>query len=279
MTSSKIEKWAGTIAKYMVLAIGVVVVLFPLYIAVINSLKSNEDMNRLSPLQPPSHLDWHNYVTAWTGGALGSAFVNTFFIICLAVIGNIFFGTGVAYVLGRFDFPFKKVIMGGYLVAMFIPTMTIQVSIFGVIKNLGLFDTRYAMILLYLGTNVVQIYIYLQFIKRIPKSLDESAMLDGASYFRIYRSIIFPLLAPASATVAILQTIAIYNDLYSPYLYMPSTNLGVVSTALLRFEGPYSAQWNLIMAASVIIIIPLIIIYLALQKYIFSGIVSGAVRE
>ncbi|GMA58412.1 hypothetical protein GCM10025858_29150 [Alicyclobacillus sacchari] len=181
--------------------------------------------------------------------------------------------------MGRFNFPLKKVIMGAYLVAMFIPTMTVQVAIFGIIKNIGLFDTRYAMVLLYLGTNVVQIYIYMQFIKRIPISLDESAMLDGASYFRIYRSIIFPLLAPASATVAILQTIAIYNDLYSPYLYMPSTNLGVVSTALLRFQGPYSAQWNLIMAASVIIAIPLLLIYLFLQRYIFAGIVNGAVRE
>src|SRR5579875_3805906 len=163
--TTKMTKLTGSIAKYMVLTIGVIVVVFPLYIAVVNSLKSNADMNRLSPLQPPAHPDWQNYVTAWTGGTLGSAFLNTFFIIVLAVVGNIVFGTMVAYVLGRFNFPFKRVIMGAYLVAMFIPTMTVQVAIFGIIKNIGLFDTRYAMVLLYLGTNVVQIYIYMQFIK------------------------------------------------------------------------------------------------------------------
>ncbi|GMA58411.1 hypothetical protein GCM10025858_29140 [Alicyclobacillus sacchari] len=90
--TGKMTKFTGSIAKYMVLTIGVVVVIFPLYIAVVNSLKSNADMNRLSPLQLPLHPDWQNYVTAWTGGALGSAFVNTFIIIVLAVIGNIFLG-------------------------------------------------------------------------------------------------------------------------------------------------------------------------------------------
>lgn len=269
----------GRIAKYMVLFIAVFVVLFPLYISAINSLKSNSAINNLSPLQAPNHLDWHNYVTAWTGGDLGSAFFNTFFIIVLAVLGNVILGTMVAFALTRFEFALKKYILGAYLLVIFIPTMTVQVAIFGVIKDLGLFDTRFAMILLYLGTNVVQIYIYMQFIRRIPMSLDESAMLDGASYFRIYRSIIFPLLAPATATVAILQTIAIYNDLYSPYLYMPSSNLGVASTALLRFQGPYSDQWNLIMAASLIIAIPVVLIYLVLQRYIFAGIVAGSVRE
>jgi len=277
--NGKLQSALWSILKYTALLIGAFIVLFPVYIAVINSLKSNADYNNLGLLQVPSHLDWNNYVTAWNGGGLGSAFLNTLFIIVLSVVGNITLGTMVAYILGRFDFPLKKLIMFAYLIVMFIPTITTQVAIFGVIKNLGLYDTPFSVVLLYLGTDVVQIYIYLQFIHRIPISLDESAMLDGASYFRIYRSIIFPLLLPASATVAILKTLGIYGDLYSPYLYMPSVNLGVVSTALMRFEGPYSAQWNLIMAASVIIAIPMVILYLFLQKYIFAGIVNGAVKE
>lgn len=277
--NGKLQSALWSILKYASLLIGAFIVLFPMYIAVINSLKSNADYNKLGLIQVPSHLDWNNYVTAWNGGGLGSAFLNTLFIIVLSVVGNITLGTMVAYILGRFDFPLKKLIMVAYLIVMFIPTITTQVAIFGVIKNLGLYDTPFSVVLLYLGTDVVQIYIYLQFINRIPISLDESAMLDGASYFRIYRSIIFPLLLPASATVAILKTLGIYGDLYSPYLYMPSVNLGVVSTALMRFEGPYSAQWNLIMAASVIIAIPMVILYLFLQKYIFAGIVNGAVKE
>ncbi len=268
----------GTL-KYLSLIAGGLVVLFPIWVALINALKSNSASNRLGPLQLPIHLDWHNFVVAWAGGDLGHAFLNTLYIVVLSVIGNGTLGTMVAYVIGRFDFPFKGVILAAYLVVQFIPTITTQVAVFGIIRSLGLFDTPYALVLLYLGTNVVQIFIYLQFIHRIPRSLDESAMLEGASYFRIYRSIIFPLLMPASATVAILQTIAIYNDLYSPYLYMPSSSLGVVSTALFRFRGPYNAHPNLILAASLIIAIPVVLLYLLLQRFIFAGIVNGAVRE
>ncbi len=276
------DKWKNAIwaiLKYGSLIIGSLIVVFPMWIALINSLKSNQAFNNTGILQVPKHLDWSNYITAWNAGGLGSAFLNTAFIIILSVAGNIILGTMVAYVLGRFQFRLKKIIMAGYLVVMFIPTITTQVAIFGVIHTLGLFDTPYALVLLYLGTDVVQIYIYMQFINRIPVSLDESAMLDGASYFRIYRSIIFPLMLPASATVTILKVIAIYGDLYSPYLYMPSTNLGVVSTALLRFEGPFSAQWNLILAASIIIAIPMVLLYLFLQRFIFAGIVNGSVKE
>ena len=218
----KIQDFLWTIGKYGSLLIGSLIVLFPIWIALINSLKSNQDFNNLGLLQLPRHLDFANYITAWNAGGLGAAFVNTLFIIVLSVIGNITFGTMVAYVLGRFEFRFKKIIMAAYLIVMFIPTITTQVATFGVIQGLGLFDTPFALVLIYLGTDVVQIYIYLQFINRIPISLDESAMLDGASYFRIYRSIIFPLLLPASATVAILKVIAIYGDLYNPYLYIPS---------------------------------------------------------
>ncbi|GGJ00330.1 sugar ABC transporter permease [Alicyclobacillus cellulosilyticus] len=274
--------WHDTVwdvVKYVFLVFSVLCVLFPLYIAVANSLKSDQDYINLGILQFPSHPAWSNYVTAWTGGALGNAFFNTFTIIVLAVIGNVLLGTMVAYVLGRFEFPLKRLVLGAYVFVMFIPTITTQVATFGIVKNLGLFDTRWSMVLLYLGASAVQIFIYLQFIRQIPVSLDEAAMLEGASYFRIYRSVILPLLTPASVTVAILQTIAIYNDLYSPYLYMPSVNLGVVSTALLRFQGPYSAQWNLILAASIIIAIPAVLLYLFLQRYIFAGIVNGAVRE
>ncbi len=277
--TGKLQNVIWDILKYLSLVLGAFMVLFPIYIAVVNSIKSNQDFNTLGLLQIPTHPDWSNYATAWNGGALGSAFANTAFIIVLSVAGNIFLGTMVAYILGRFEFRLKKIIMGAYLIVMFIPTITTQVATFGIIQGLGLFDTPFALVLIYLGTDVVQIYIYLQFIHRIPVSLDESAMLDGASYFRIYRSIIFPLLLPASATVAILKIIAIYGDLYNPYLYMPSVNLGVVSTALMRFEGPYSAQWNLILAAAIIIATPMVVLYLFLQKFIFAGIVNGAVKE
>lgn len=266
------------IFKYTSLVFWTLVVLFPIYIVATTALKTSNEYNHTSVLALPKHFDWQNFATTFASGGFGLAFYNTAFIVAISLIGNVLFGTMVAYVLSRFDFRFKKLILLAYLVVVFIPSITTQVATFGVIKNVGLFNTHWAAILLYLGTDVVQIYIYMQFINRIPVSLDEAALLEGASYFRIYRSIIFPLMMPATATVIILKTIQIYNDLYTPYLYMPAANLGTVSTSLMRFTGPHAAHWNEICAAVLIIAIPTIILFLLLQKYIFSGIVSGAVK-
>jgi multiple sugar transport system permease protein len=152
------------------------------------------------------------------------------------------------------------------------------VATFSVIKFFGAYDHIFAPILLYIGADVLQIIIYLQFVGSIPRDLDESAMIEGASLFRIYRSVIFPLLAPATATLVILKTIGIYNDFYTPYLYMPSQELRVVSTAIYSFVGPNQAQLNVISAGILLIFLPTIVLFLFLQRYIFAGVVSGAVK-
>ena len=122
-------------------------------------------------------------------------------------------------------------------------------------------------------------YIFIQFLNNISRSLDESAFLDGASYFRIYRSIILPMLRPAIATVLVIKFVGIYNDFYTANLYMPSKELGVVSTALYRFIGPYGAKWEIIFAGIIICIIPSLIIFITLQKFIYSNLVAGSVKE
>ena len=103
--------------------------------------------------------------------------------------------------------------------------------------------------------------------------------MDGANYFTVYLKIILPLLKPAIATVLTIKMISIYNDFYTPQLYMPSEKLAVVSTALYRFIGPYGAKWEIIFAGIVICIIPTLIIFLCLQKQIYAGLVNGSVKE
>jgi len=112
---------------------------------------------------------------------------------------------------------------------------------------------------------------------RIPISLDEAAMIDGASYFTIYWKIILPLLKPAIATSIILSGIGIYNDFYTPFLYMPDPELRTISTALFNFKGPMGSQWEVIAAGIMIVIIPTLIIFIALQKHIYNG-VQGSVK-
>lgn len=265
------------IFKYVILIVGTCTVLFPLYVVFVNAFK-NEDEGSNPFSLPASFLNFDNFANVIDRADIMHAFFNTFLIIMVALIGNIILGTMVAYAVGRIEFRGKKLVIGAFLIATIIPTITTQVVTFSIIQAMGIYNTLYAPILLFVGADVIQIYIYLQFIKNIPYELDESAMMDGASLLRIYRSIILPLLGPATATLIILKTINIYNELYIPFLYMPKQDLVVVSTAIMRFAGNNQAQWTNICAAILIIMIPTVLLYLFLQKYIFSGVTSGAVK-
>ncbi|MEW2047694.1 carbohydrate ABC transporter permease [Streptomyces sp. NPDC005476] len=265
---------------YLSLIAAALVVLLPLGVVLLTSLKTgNETANGSGALTPPDDpFNFHNYVTAFQDGGMLTAFGNTAFILVVSVGGTVLIGSMTAYAIDRFTFRFRKAVIALFLVAALVPGVTTQVATFQIVHSLGMFDTRWAPISLYLGTDIVSIYIFLQFVRSIPISLDEAARLDGASAFTIYRKIIFPLLKPAIATVVIVKGIAVYNDFYIPFLYMPSQDLGVISTSLFRFKGPYAAHWETISAGAVLVILPTLIVFLALQKYIYNGFMRGATR-
>jgi multiple sugar transport system permease protein len=265
---------------YLSLVIASVVVLLPLLVVVLTSLKSEKEMaNDSGALQLPDDLlNFGNYVTAFQDGRMLSAFGNTTFILLFSVTGTVIIGSMAAYAIDRFTFRFRKLVVALFLVATLVPGVTTQVATFQIVDSFGLFDSRWAPIALYMGTDIVSIYIFLQFVRSIPVSLDESARLDGANAFTIYRKIIFPLLKPAIATVVIVKGITVYNDFYIPFLYMPSEDLGVISTSLFRFKGPYGAHWETISAGAVLVILPTLIIFLFLQRYIYNGFTRGATK-
>lgn len=265
--------------KHLVVLAAVGFIFFPLVILIFNALKSKDEFARTNVFDPPENwFNLDNFITVLERANLGTAFFNTGFIIVVTVIGNVIIGTMVAYALGRFKFKLNKWIMGAYLLATVIPSITTQVATFTVISNLGLYNTLWAPIVLFLGADVLQIFIYLQFIRSIPEELDESAMIEGASLFRIYAQIIVPLLTPATVTLMIIKTIKIYNDMYFPYLYMPASHLSVVSTSLMRFSAERGTEWELMSAAIWLVLIPVISLYFVFQRFVFAGIVSGAVK-
>ncbi|MGW2639773.1 carbohydrate ABC transporter permease [Streptomyces sp. NPDC001348] len=265
---------------YLSLIAATVVVLLPLGAVLLTSLKTPEEMaDDSGALTAPHHpLDFHNYVTAFQDGGMLRAFGNTAFILVFAIGGTVLIGSMTAYAIDRFAFRFKKLVVALFLLAALVPGVTTQVATFQIVNSFGLFDTRWAPITLYMGTDIVSIYIFLQFVRSIPISLDEAARLDGANAFTIYRKIIFPLLKPATATVVIVKGITVYNDFYIPFLYMPSQDLGVISTSLFRFRGPFGAHWETISAGAVLVILPTLIVFLALQRFIYNGFMRGATR-
>ncbi|MEU1474322.1 carbohydrate ABC transporter permease [Streptomyces sp. NPDC005760] len=257
-----------------------VVVLLPLAVVLLTSLKSEREMADTSGALDLPHdlLNFHNYATAFQDGEMLSAFTNTAIILLVSVSGTVLIGSMTAYAIDRFTFRFKKLVVALFLTAALVPGVTTQVATFQIVNSFGMFDSLWAPIVLYMGTDIVSIYIFLQFVRSIPISLDESARLDGANAFTIYRKIIFPLLKPATATVVIVKGITVYNDFYIPFLYMPSEDLGVISTSLFRFKGPYAAHWEVISAGAVLVILPTLIVFLSLQRFIYNGFMRGATR-
>lgn len=263
--------------KYLSLVAAAVVTLLPLVVVLIASLKGAAEYSRTGPFDLPSNLfNFENFATAIVKGDMLQGLANTAFILVVSLVGTILIGTMTAYAIDRFQFRFKALVLGAFLVAALVPSVTTQVATFQVVNNLGLFNTIWAPIVLFLGTDIVSIYIFVQFMQAIPRSLDEAAMLDGANRFTIYWRVILPLLKPAIATVIIIRGIAIYNEFYIPFLYMPSTDLGTISTSLFRFKGPFGAQWEVIAAGTMVVIIPTLILFLVMQRYIYNGFVSGA---
>ncbi|MEU6665358.1 carbohydrate ABC transporter permease [Streptomyces sp. NPDC046727] len=272
------RRTAARALSYASLIAATLVVLLPLAVVLLTSLKSAREMTDGSgALTPPDDLlNLHNYVIAFRDGRMLRAFGNTLFIVVSAIGGTVLIGSMTAYAIDRFAFRLKKLVVALFLLAALVPGVTTQVATFQIVTSLGLFDTRWAPIVLSMGTDIVSIYIFLQFIRSIPVSLDEAARLDGANAFTIYRRIILPLLKPAIATVVIVKGIAVYNDFYIPFLYMPSEDLGVISTSLFRFRGPYGAHWEIISAGTVLVILPTLIVFLALQRFIYNGFTRGA---
>ena len=269
----------ATVLKYLSLVVASLLILLPLVSIFLTSLKTAEEVNSTGPLTPPGNwLNVDNYVKSFVDGNMLVGFQNTTIILAVSIVGTVIIGAMTAYAIDRFDFRFKKLVVVGFLLATLVPAVTTQVATFQVIDFFGLFDTRASAILLYMGTDIVSIYVFLQFIRGIPVSLDEAARLDGASSFTIFWRIILPNLKPAMATVVIIKGITIYNDFYIPFLYMPSENLGTVSTSLFRFKGPFGAHWENISAGAVIVIVPTLIIFLLLQRFIYNGFTSGAVK-
>ncbi|MGW2477712.1 carbohydrate ABC transporter permease [Streptomyces sp. NPDC001665] len=265
--------------KYLSLVLASAMVLVPLAAVLLTSLRSSGEMAEDGALALPGNwLNVHNYAVAFTDGHMLRALGNTAFILVFSVLGTVLIGSMTAYAIDRFHFPFKKLVMGLFLVASLVPSVTTQVATYQIVDGMGVMDTRWAPILLYMGTDIVSIYIFLQFIRSIPVSLDEAARLDGANSFTIYRRVILPLLKPAVATVVIVKGVAVYNDFYIPFLYMPSDGLGTISTSLFRFKGPYGAHWEVISAGAALVIVPSLAVFLALQRFIYNGFAAGATK-
>lgn len=264
---------------YLVLICCSLLVIIPLMITLFAAFKTPAQIGSSFPLAPPETLYLDNLKTAFIDGKIPLGFKNSITLVLISLVINTVIGTTTAYAVGRFNFGFKKIILAIFMLGMMLPGNLTEVPRFIILNRLGTYNTIWAPTIIYAATDLIQLYIYLQFLENIPESLDESAMIDGCTYFGIFGRIILPLMVPAIATLAIIKTVWVINDMFVPYLYMPSQKLRTLTTTLMDFSSSRFGSWNNLSAAILIVILPTILLYIFFQKYIFAGIVAGAVKE
>lgn len=285
------KKIIGKLFVYVSLLLASFVALVPVVSCVITAFKPDEEYAATNVMELPAvwgrfsfSMEWvkeafGNFIHAWQEADMMLAFTNTFIIMVFVLFGSVMTGTMLAYVLSRFKFFGNGLIRNLFLFASLLPGIAMQVSLYQIMYDLKFINTLYGYIIMMMGTDVISIYIFIQFFENISVSLDESAIMDGCTYFGVFFRILFPLLKPAIVTVLILKGVSTYNEYYSASLYLQDkTKYITVATCLYKFTGPLGNQYNLICAGLLITLFPALIIFILCQKQIYSGLTMGSVK-
>ena len=269
-----------TFMKYFSLIFLAFCFLLPVVSCFITAAKTDEEYQTTSVMQMPKNwLNFENYIKAFNLSHMGTAFRNSVIVLVVVLVVTTIIGTQLAYVLSRFTFPGNAIIRGLFTVAALLPGIAMQVALYKMMVGIHGVNTMWGYILMMCGTDVISIYVFIQYFENIPISLDESAIVDGASYFTVYSRILLPLLKPAIVTCMILKGVGVYNEYYAANLYLQNDRLKTVAIALYSFTGPQGSKYNLICAGVIITLLPMLILFLIFQKQIYNGIAAGAVKE
>lgn len=267
------------IFKYVVLILAAVIALVPVCVCILTAFKTTDEYNASSVLDlPKSFTYFENFKIAFTQANMLRGFFNTALVLIVVLTVSVFIGAMLAYVLNRFQFKGNGVIQNLFMFAALIPGIATQVTVYQIMYSLGLINHLYGYMIVLMGTDIISIYIFLQFFENLPVSLDESAIMDGCTYFGVFFKILFPLLKPAIVTSLVLKGVGVYNEYYMSNLYLQKAELKTISTALYTFTGPYGNQYNYICAGVIITIIPILILFLIFQKQVYGGMAAGAVK-
>jgi len=276
---AKISNGIFTFIKYASLICASLVALIPVVVCVLTAFKTNEEYSATSVLDlPSSFLYFENFKVAVTQANMLRGFLNTAIVLVVVLFVSVFTGSMLAYVLNRFKFKGRGLIENLFTFAQLLPGIAMQVTIYQIMFSLGLINHLYGYMIVLMGTDIISIYIFVQFFENLSTSLDESAIIDGCTYFGVYFRILLPLLKPAIVTSVILKGVSVYNEYYASNLYLQTPELRTISTSLYAFTGPYGSQYNYISAGVIITIIPILVLFLIFQKQVYGGMAAGAVK-
>ncbi|WP_425437257.1 carbohydrate ABC transporter permease [Melghirimyces profundicolus] len=265
---------------YATIILGAAVFILPfIYMILTTFISSSYSLPRPAEvLSVVPNLD--NYIAVWTKEKFSRYFMNSLLVAGVALVFGLFLGALTAYSFVRFEFPGKEFLFRTFLFTMMIPLVLAIVPQFTVINSLGLVNTYLGLWLIYVGGGVVGSTFFLRgFFQSIPKSLEESVLIDGGGNWRIFWNIYLPLSRPALGTLAIFSFAGTWDEYFVALAIIKDEALRTLPIALMMFQGKYASNWGWIFAASIIVILPVMIIYIIFQKkFVQGGINEGSVK-
>lgn len=260
--------------RYLILMVFAVTMVIPLIWMFTMSLKANDTIYMIPPDILPKEFNWGNFPIAIKQMNFFQAFANTMLVTVLCVIGQILSCTLVSYAIARIKFPGRKVWFYGIIASMMLPGMIGTIPVFMFFSSLGWVNTILPLVVpAFLGAPFYT-FLLRQTFMGVSRSFDEAARIDGAGHLTILFRILVPMIKPALMVIVIMATQASWNDYLNPLLYLHKQDLWTLSIAIKAFTGQYSTSWNLFMAADFLYLLPILIVFIALQRYFMSGLGS-----
>ncbi|MBF2714625.1 carbohydrate ABC transporter permease [Agrobacterium vitis] len=267
----------STIAIYATVIAVTIIMLLPFAWMLSASLKLDRDVFVFPIEWIPAHPRWQNYVDIWTKIPLALFIYNTSKLTIIVTLLQLLTSSFAAYAFAKLHFPFKNTLFLGYIATIAMPWQVYMVPQFLLMREFGLNNTHLALICLQAFT-AFGVFLMRQFYMSIPTELCEAARIDGMNEYQIWAKIMLPLSKPALSTLTIFTFVTTWNDFLGPMIYLTKTELKTIQIGLRMFISQYSAEYGLIMAASVVALIPVLVVFLALQRFFVEGVASTGLK-
>ncbi|MDW7754545.1 MAG: carbohydrate ABC transporter permease [Brevefilum sp.] len=271
-----LKKTYEQISGHAIAIIITVIVFIPIYLVTINALKDKVQASSMG-VELPSELHWENFATVVEKGKLGQAFANSLQYATFSSIIGVLLSASAAYVLSRNRTKFNRFLY--FMIIMGIALPINFVTLTKIMQVTQLINSQIGIIILYSATQIpFSVFVIYAFVESVPRELDEAAIIEGCNPLQLFTYIILPLLTPALVTTAILNFLNVWSEFLIPIYFLNSSDKWPMTLAIYNFFGQFQADWSLVSADIVLTILPVIIIYLFGQRYIISGITSGAIK-
>lgn len=262
---------------YVLLIIIGIIMVVPFLWMISTSLKEQYETVKIPPVWIPNPPRWQNYVDLFTQQPMLQFMLNTIKIVFFVVLGQLFFSSLAAYSFARIKFKGRTVMFFFYIATLMVPGQVTMIPTYLMFAKVGLVDNHIVLILPAFFS-AFGVFLLRQFFMSLPKELEEAAEIDGCNPFTTYYRIMLPLIVPAMLTLGVFTLMNTWNDYMGPLIYLTTPEKYTMTLGIAYFKGVYTTQWNLVMAGSVLSVIPILVAYLCAQKYFVEGIAFSGVK-